>query len=472
MVKISDICALSYCIFVASAVSALALEVTNFENNERVGNPLVMLRGDTGGDAKSPFSVCNISSKKESRKMEGLVSNGRFKAFAELVPGKNVLELSHGGDKRHFNLDYTPQSNPYKVRAVFYTDSSGDTTYESQLDEAQDYKAKWDAALKLLQCYTAEWMHRNGHGRRTFNLELDQNGEVVVNIIQASRGFDELQAVDGNQAFQMVYRDIHQQLPEDGDRYKNLVQVAWSRHNHKTGQASGYAALGGGGVALMGGACFYTWPSGVKNIQKTFMSEVLIDSKKFHADGGDAIFKTAGNTLGASLHELGHAFGLPHTNPKVGLGNAVMFYGYQMNRYATFADPPWGGNGNKWSTFDEKKEFESIYLSKVSCAALVPTRFFSMVDREYSQDNSIKISLDESQSHVVVRSNDGLAFVCAEIPGAAERFKQIGAQPLLKEFRMPIKTLVEAYETDKLTIRVVDWMGHLRHESLDKLIRR
>lgn len=452
---------------------AYALDVSNFESGEVVQYPLVMLRGDTTGDDSVAINVVNRSSKMDSRSMNGLVSKGRFKLFAELVPGKNELKITHGGDHKLFRLTYKPQSNSYKVRAVFYTDNTGDTTYESQLDEPQDFHAKWDASLKLLQCFTADWMNKNGHGRRTFNLELDKNGKVIVHIIKSPKSFEELQKVNGGQAFQMAYADIMKQLPQDKKKYKNLVQIAWSRHDKETGHASGYAALGGGGVGLMGGACFYTWPSGVTNIVNTFTSEMQIDTKNFHADGGDAIFRTAGNTLGASLHELGHAFGLPHTSTKAGLGSAIMFHGYQMGRYVAFADPPWRGNGNKWVPYDEAKESKSIYLAPVSAAALAPTRFFAMTDREYTAKNSIQFGLDDTKKRVKISSADGLAFACIELPGNAEKYREFPVNgKKIKEVFISIDKVVKEFGTDNLTIRVVDAMGHLKNKNLAQLIEK
>ena len=356
------------------------ITITNYNDNETIGYPLVLLRGDLADSSLGTVTVVNKSSKIDSCRMDGLASKGRFKAFAELVPGKNILEVKTDKDNISFTLNYEPQTNPYKVRAIHFTDNTGNPEFQSQIKDDQNYREKWDASLKLMQSFTADWMNERGYGRRTFNLELDEAGKVIVHIVKAEQSFEQLQTLNGMQAYFAASKAIDEQLPRGP--YKNLVTVAWSHHDPETGNASGYAALGGGGISTMGGACFYTWPTGVKNIQKTFMSDVQIDTKNFHADGGDAIYRTASNTIGASIHELGHAFGLPHTNPQKGFGNAIMFHGYLINRYATFTDPPYNGNGFQWRTFDEEFERKNTYLAPVSCAALAPTRHFALTSRK------------------------------------------------------------------------------------------
>ena len=70
---------------------------------------------------------------------------GQFKAFAELVPGANDLVLKTDKDQVKLALTYKPQTNPYKVRAVMFTDKTGDPTFETPFKDDQDYRAKWDA---------------------------------------------------------------------------------------------------------------------------------------------------------------------------------------------------------------------------------------------------------------------------------------------------------------------------------------
>ena len=165
----------------AAAEDKPPIAVTNYANGETVRYPLVLLRGTLGDATLESVTVVNESSKLDSRDMAGHASKGRFKALAELVPGKNRLVVRADKSRIPFLLTYKPQTSPYKIRAVVFSDKTGDPTYDTPFkDDSQDYKAKWDAALKLMQTFTADEMYRQGYGRKTFNLELDGNGKVVV----------------------------------------------------------------------------------------------------------------------------------------------------------------------------------------------------------------------------------------------------------------------------------------------------
>lgn len=463
------IASLAYCV---PAQAADPVTVTNYKAQETIRYPLVLLRGDLADKDLKAVTVINESSKLDSRQMDGVANKGRYKAFAELVPGQNKLVIKAGSAQTEFSLTYKPQTNPYKLRAIYFTDKAGDTAYETPFkDDTQDYAAKYDAALKVMQSFMADWLNERGYGRRTFNLELDEKGKVIVHIVKGKGSFEEMSKMNGGDAYEAAAEAIHEQLPEGP--YKNLVCVAFSRHIKGSGTATAYGALGGGGVATMGGACFYTWPTGVKNITKTFTSDVQIDTKNYHADGGDAVYRTAANTIGAALHEAGHAFELPHTNPNVdGLFSDIMFFGFsQFNRYVTFFDGPHPGNGMKWVEFDEAAEKKSTNLSPVSCAALAPTRYLALDARDYPKENTIRFALDPKTEEVVVRSDAGLEFVTVEIPGAAEEWvKRVPGTPAPKEVRKSLKEIARKFGTSTLTVRVVDAMGNYRHSMLHEML--
>ena len=449
----------------AAANGPQPVSVTNYKDGETIRYPLVLLRGDLADKALKSVSVINESSKLDSREMQGLAYKGQFKAFAELVPGANDLVLKTDKDQVKLTLTYKPQTNPYKVRAVMFTDKTGDPTFETPFKDDQDYRAKWDAALKLLQTFTADEMNRQGYGRRTFNLELDKDGKVIVHIVKGKGAFEEMQKRSGGDAYDESSEAIQAQLP--AGPYKNLVCVAFSRHVKETGHATAYAALGGGDVALMGGACFFAWPTGVKNIQKTFMSDVQIDDKNYHADdvGRFAVWATAATTVGSGLHELGHAFSLPHTRHEY---QGIMLRGADiLNRYVAFLDPPCRGR----SEYTQFKATDLPCWDDVSAAALAPTREFALDQRPYTQANTIRFALDPNTAELVVRSDDGLEFVCVEIPGAAESWvKRTPGTPAPKEVRQSLREVAKRFGTPDLTVRVVDGMGHYRDASLKGLL--
>lgn len=462
-----------FCACMAAVLSGCAaggnLAVDNYQNGETVRYPLVLLRGRLGDPSIAEVTATNASSKRDTAQMQGVAHKGQFKVLAELVPGENRLSLRAGDQVADFVLNYKPQTNPYKVRAVIFADKSGDPTYQSQFTgDAQNYRDKWDAALKMLQMFTAEEMLRNGYGRKTFNLELDADGKVVVHVVKGTGSFEEMQKLPGGAAYGAAADAIHQQLP--GGLYKNLVCVAFSRHVKETGHATAYTALGGGDVAMMGGACFYTWPTGVKNILKTFTSDVQIDKDNFHADDREryAVWATAATTIGSGLHEVGHTLTLPHTRAHK---RGIMLRGADsLNRYFTFIDPPCATNNKQVIEFPAGEE---AYWSDVSAAALAPSRWLALDERTYKEPSSITFSLDADKAELVVCSDDGLAFLCVELPGQAEFFDQRASLTALpKELRIPLAGIAERHKTARLTVRVQDGQGHHTHVGLGRLLEQ
>lgn len=74
-------------------------------------------------------------------------------------------------------------------------------------------------------------------------------------------------------------------------------------------------ALGGGGLALFGTACLYTWPEDISQLVERFKNVIPVDRDNFMDDSCyrgtlGACFST---TLGSVLHELCHTFELGHT---------------------------------------------------------------------------------------------------------------------------------------------------------------
>ena len=98
-------------------------------------------------------------------------------------------------------------------------------------------------------------------------------------------------------------------------RYVNKKHIVPFSHAHALSLTRGQVTLGGGGLALAGSACLWTWPTSVAEVQKTLRDTTPINSREMLDDS--AYRGTVGGcyatTLGSVLHELGHCFDLGHT---------------------------------------------------------------------------------------------------------------------------------------------------------------
>ena len=77
----------------------------------------------------------------------------------------------------------------------------------------------------------------------------------------------------------------------------------------------GHIALGGGGLALFGTGCMWTWPSAISGVAASLSDPTPLDPTLYMDDSGyrGTLGGCVATTLGSVLHELGHTFDLGHT---------------------------------------------------------------------------------------------------------------------------------------------------------------
>ena len=114
--------------------------------------------------------------------------------------------------------------------------------------------------------------------------------------------------------------------------------AAYTRFDPVQKKVFAHTALGGGDLGLFGGGSLFTWPSSLQDTFRVFGDETEIDATQVHEDsaGRKTVWATASTTIGATLHEMGHAFGLPHCSD----GLCIMTRGFdRLNRVFTLVEP-------------------------------------------------------------------------------------------------------------------------------------
>jgi len=203
------------------------ITITNYKPDEEIRYPVPLIKGTLDDAAVTEITLINTSSKRDTREMNGLAHKGQFKVMTELLPGENKLIFRSGKNEFPLTLRYKPQTTPYFVRAIYLTDNTGDTTYETPLEkDPQDYAAKLDTALKLMQTFTAERMNDLGFGRTTFNLEFDNNGKVIVHLHQGALPAADYYAMKDLAWYDKTYRELDKPFPTKFA--KNFAVAAYS----------------------------------------------------------------------------------------------------------------------------------------------------------------------------------------------------------------------------------------------------
>lgn len=395
------------------------LKITNHENNSVVRYPCMLLKGTCGPDigagtpaaADLSIQVVHVSDSGDSvpaSKDDFAIDVGanKFKALATLTAGENRVTITDNTSNATAVLKVTfqPQTNPYYVRLIWLTDVDGDTTYATSFEgDAQDYAAKVRTAGLLMQTATAEKMHDLGRDRQTFRLERDAAGQVIVHTLKAPKSREYYYGMPDQKWWRETWRWLNDAYP---DPYaKNVVLASFTRKDAETGRMKAHTALGGGNLGLFGSASVFSWPSSIKQAVTTFSDSSKYDSAAIHNDsaGRNRIWGLASTTMGATLHETGHTFGLPHCTDRYG----VMTRGFdRFNRVFTVVEPPSDANRKQVQfTTDQEARF-----GHVSASYLQLSPWFQ-ADGPEEATSVPKVNFDSQTGQLVASADRGVAWI-------------------------------------------------------------
>ena len=431
------------------------IRLANHESGSTLRYPVPLLRGTLADAKATSVVVVNQSSKRATREMTGLAHKGRFKALTELVPGENKLVLRAGKHELPFSLVYKPQTNSHFARIVYFVGSEGDTAYDTPLkDDPQDYAAKLDTAMKLMQTFAAERLHDAGMGRRTLNLELDADGKVKVHVVKADVPAEQLHKMSGGQLYGYTAGMVRRKLPRG--KFKTLVILGCTRWNRETRRPMAHTALGGGSHALFGGGDLFTWPSTLADVQKAFTDARRVDPKTIFSDsvGRHTFWANASTTMGAALHELGHTLALPHSNHP----HDIMTRGHdRLNRVFTLVEPPHARRGKPYEFRDD----EVAFWAPVSACAIWPNRWLALDDREWKGPANTVFTLNAKDLALDVTCPNGVRGLVFNRPDAFAQYDVDVHKPAPVKVSIPLAWIGKNVRTDAFRLRAFDEEGHI-----------
>lgn len=315
------------------------IAVTNFADSETINYPLPLIRGTLTDTSATSLTLTNSSSSRSTNVMQAQVHQGRFKVFADLVEGENNLVLQSGSEQINFKINYEPATSNHVTRIFWYVPDDLDTDYQTQyVNDPQNYADKLSTYAKVIQSFTADSMYKQGHGRKTVNLELNQTtGKVDVHVLQSDnpRSYYYNTSYNKDNLYWEVASLIPQQYPNPAS--KNLAFVGFSQYDANIDYMYAHIALGGGDYGVFGGSTVYLFPNDETEVLSKFADLTAVDSD-FIGEPATTVQKAISIGYGAALHELGHALGLPHE----GGSNSIMQRGFDwLHRFFVLKD----GNG-------------------------------------------------------------------------------------------------------------------------------
>ncbi|PVH75849.1 hypothetical protein DL98DRAFT_574845 [Cadophora sp. DSE1049] len=305
-----------------------------------------------------------------------LISEGHFKALVILSPGQNNLTLQHHHNGMQLasttlNLTYIPllQTPPLHLAIMVAKDSplligcpphkrGALSTAHSDIDAAIN---KFRMTAYMWQAQTAEDMRSKGLGRRSFRLEEEWMTETLsrdfvqnprgssadhmrstakCHIIRSDMTVEQIRDAQVAQQNPSAYRkdDLHKYfetaLKKDGGPFESSAHpvvaglILDSTYSPEQDIILGHAALGcskpkGLSLGMFGSHLTYSWPRFMEEVSHCLLDSA-IPGDTVGNDNGECgtMWEACSIGQGAFLHEVGHAFGAPHTTGIMARGYA------------------------------------------------------------------------------------------------------------------------------------------------------
>lgn len=306
------------------------IELAHLEDGDRVISTALLLRGLTDrNDTRVRVGRDDVPTD---------AGHGRFKALVPLALGPNTITIENADESLDVVVErIAPPLDAPAVRIVYMTDLSGNPQYQSPYqDDPQDAHDKLAASLIALQAFSAEAMLDAGYTRKTFPLVSDASGRPIVHELRGELQAHAYAKFEDSAWYEQVQREARDAFGADGDTY--AVIASYTRWDAATQTVHNHTALGGDDLGLFGSGSLFSWPSHTERVLEAFHDETPVDGTQIFDDsnGRSTVWALASTTLGATLHELGHCYTLPHCDDPF----CVMTRGFDyLNRAFTVEEP-------------------------------------------------------------------------------------------------------------------------------------
>ncbi|KAJ9051857.1 hypothetical protein DSO57_1000517 [Entomophthora muscae] len=325
------------------------LQIENLENEEVVHQRLLLITGTLF------YAGHNVNGEIRATDHSGFdcgwpLIRCKFKALIPLVSGNNrilfrYLDLVFA----EVSVNYLPLVDNPPVKLALLVASDSDLNYDVMRPREEcgvaSAIAKFRMSAYLWQAFIGEEMRQAGLGRRSIRLQenwekdtlthqdrVGNTAEVV--IVRTTATMKQIRDADIAQQYTPGPNDppidtskpsLFQIFSDALKAYSGCQQeivaglILDTKWDKSIGLVRGHAALGGGNgkqmLGIFGSHCTHAWPSCLEEVAGCFLDKTNLDQRLVADEkkGKGQLHDAASIGIGAFLHELGHALGLPHT---------------------------------------------------------------------------------------------------------------------------------------------------------------
>ena len=437
----------------AGAVGKCDAELTidNFQAGDQVRYPVAILRGIADGK-----EMAVGTSWKEAIRFP--VIHHRYTAFVQLKPGKNMLLLHAGSESMKFRLDYKPSTSVHRVLTVLVSASDEkDELPSSDRRFNPDALPRIGIAMKLAQAFAGDAMARGGYERKSFNLELNFEGQVKIHRLKSPKTGSELRQMDAGAIFSHIQELVKTQLATETAKW--CAFMAFSRFEPESQKSLAQFSQANESQAVFGTNDLVWWPLTFKAVPKAFADAQAIDPTKAFDDSGNrkTVWSNLSTGYGTVIHELSRTFGVNGSSDP----NSVMSRGFdQFSRAFTQAEATIEGRSTPLSfSKDEIPKWDPFYS-----ALLNWNRWFQPDSpKAESFETSLKPTLVVTGDEILVDAPYGLRVIGAQNEASPAWFMEYREPNPVRRVKLSLSSIRSKFGEYKgdLTLQVEDDHGQM-----------
>lgn len=363
---------------------SMCITLTNVRENEAVTHPLVMLEGyvenmplkqnssnrssndSSGGSCayiqasfRERGSNDNNSSRRGGLCWPVVPATGHFKAFVLLPkPGAYAVHLQIASVSFVLNVRFAQLPTKYFVRFHYQKPYDSNQGFDAPTEVDSSDNAAIDR-IKLnalvLQAALAELLQQAGGHRKTFALELGDDGLPVVHLLRSQYSTAHARKMEDDELLLRLRQDVMETETRSGvnrnstsshnedDRssqqqlyFKHVVILGGAHFDRHTREIFGHKELADGNLVVFGSCGLHTWPRALEELTACCLNNTRFLPQVFLRDcaGRGSYWAKYASAISRLLQLLGNSFGLAYQR------EGVMSAGfYELNRLLAVFEP-------------------------------------------------------------------------------------------------------------------------------------